>query len=240
MPTCTLLCRTKDMMLMMRFLICCALVTLVACNQSPTSKATIMIPKPQIENPDDLNAKTVEAIFAGGCFWCIEGVFEQINGVHDAESGYAGGDSKTTTYEAVCTGATGHAEVVRLTYDPNKVSFATLLHIFFSAHDPTTLNRQGPDSGTQYRSAIFYKNDKQKAAAETYIKQLDEAKAFANPIVTTIENGDHYIPAEQYHQDFARLHPTHGYIMQQSIPKANKICKMFPDQLKEAVKEANK
>lgn len=199
-----------------------------------------MLPAPDIDHPDDLNTQQETAVFAGGCFWCIEGVFEHIQGVSDAESGYAGGKDDKVTYEEVCSGATGHAEVVKLRYDPQQISYATLLHIFFSAHDPTTLNRQGPDSGTQYRSAIFYTNETQKEAAAQYIEQLEAAHCFPDPIVTSLEKLNNYITAEQYHQDFARLHPTHGYILQQSTPKIKKVCTLFPEHLKAAVAEANK
>ena len=162
-------------------------------------------------------------IIAGGCFWCTEGVYEQIPGVIDVESGYSGGSKETANYEAVCTGRTGHAEAIQITYDPSKVTMGKLLKVFFSiAHDPTTLNRQGNDTGTQYRSAIFYANDEQKAVAEAYIKQLTDAKVFDDPIVTKLEKLEAYYPAEKYHQNYARLNPTQGYIMGVALPKVKK------------------
>ena len=211
-----------------------------ACSQyAAEGKNQVQIPEPKISSPDAPDSEKAELILAGGCFWCIEGVFEQINGVLDAESGYAGGDPKLAHYKAVCSGATGHAEVVKVTYNPQKVSFATLLHIFFSTHNPTTLNRQGPDRGTQYRSAIFYANKEQHQAAKAYIDQLTAAKVFPDPIVTTLEELKQYHPAEDYHQDFARLNPSHGYILQQSKPKIEKACKLFPEHIKDLVKKAN-
>ena len=212
-----------------------------ACTQyAAEGKTVVNVPEPKITNPDAATSEKAELILAGGCFWCIEGVFEQIKGVIDAESGYAGGDPKLANYKAVCSGATGHAEVVKVTYNPQQVSFGTLLHIFFSTHDPTTLNRQGPDRGTQYRSAIFYANKEQHAAAKAYIDQLNKAKVFPNPIVTSLEELKQYHAAEDYHQDFARLNPSHGYILQQSKPKIQKACKLFPEHVKDLVKKANK
>jgi len=158
-------------------------------------------------------------VVAGGCFWCVEGVFEQLAGVHAVESGYAGGEAATATYEAVSSGRTGHAEVVRITYDPTQ--------------DPTTLNRQGPDKGTQYRSAVFYQDEAQKDAAERYVAQLDASGAYADPIVTTVEPLDGYWPAEDYHQDFVSRNPNHGYVRVQALPKIDKLQKLFPEQLAE-------
>jgi len=159
------------------------------------------------------------AIFAGGCFWCTEGVFEQLEGVSDVASGYAGGDPERANYKAVCEGDTGHAEVIKITYDPSKLAYEKLLEVFFATHDPTQLNRQGPDHGTQYRSAIFYEDDTQKKAAEGYIAQLKEKEAFDQPIVTTLEKLEKFFPAEEYHQDFVKRNPNHPYIVQQAIPK---------------------
>ncbi len=219
--------------------LCCFACAYQAAEAKNIGKKNAMIPSPQISSPDAAQSTEAEATFAGGCFWCIEGVFEQLNGVLDAESGYAGGKAELANYEAVCTGNSGHAEVVKVRYNPQVVSYATLLHVFFSTHNPCTLNRQGPDKGTQYRSAIFYANDAQKSAAETYIKQLTAAKAFNDPIVTSLEPLDAYFAAEAYHQDFARLHPSHGYIRQQSAPKIEKVCALFPKQVKAIIKEAN-
>jgi peptide-methionine (S)-S-oxide reductase len=162
-------------------------------------------------------------VLAGGCFWCTEGVFENIPGVTDVVSGYAGGTAQSATYRAVCTGETDHAEAIRVSYDPKVTSFGKLLRVFFAiAHDPTTLDRQGPDTGRQYRSAIFYANDDQKRVADNYIKQLTESKVFTRPIVTTLEPLEKFYDAEEYHQDFVRNNPSHPYILQQAMPKVKK------------------
>jgi peptide-methionine (S)-S-oxide reductase len=169
------------------------------------------------------------AVFAGGCFWGVQGVFQHVRGVTNAVSGYAGGDSETAKYEQVGTGATGHAEAVRVTYDPRKVSYAQLLHIYFSvAHDPTELNRQGPDSGTQYRSAIFPLDVAQARVADDYIAQLNQSHVFGAPIATKIEPGRKFFPAEAYHQDFLTQHPTHPYIVVNDLPKVAALQKLFP------------
>jgi peptide methionine sulfoxide reductase msrA/msrB len=176
-------------------------------------------------------AKTEVAVFAGGCFWCTEAAFEQLDGVLDVESGYSGGAQETADYESVCTGKTGHAEAIRITYDPAKISFAQLLDVFFDAHDPTQLNRQGNDTGTQYRSAIFYSDDEQKRLAEAKIRELNEAHAFARPIVTTLEPLVRFHFAEQYHQDYARRHPDEPYIQFHSLPKVCKVREKHADLL---------
>src|SRR5882672_4012052 len=150
---------------------------------------------------------TQTAVLAGGCFWCTEAAFEQLEGVLDVTSGYTGGARETANYRAVCGGDTGHAEAIRITYDPAKISYERLLDVFFDAHDPTQLNGQGNDIGTQYRSAIFYANEEEKKAAEAKIKQLTAARAFSRPIVTTLESLGAFYPAEEYHQDYARQHP---------------------------------
>ena len=180
--------------------------------------------------------ETRTAVLAGGCFWCIEGVFDQLEGVTKVVSGYAGGSKETASYEAVCTGSTGHAEAVKITYDPSKISFARLLEVFFTAHDPTTKNRQGPDVGTQYRSAIFYENDEQKQTAEAYIKELEAAKVFRRPIVTTLEplKPDGFYPAEAYHQNFVACHLSHPYIVQEALPKIRKIREKFAAEVRPA------
>src|SRR3954462_9026682 len=159
-------------------------------------------------------AATETAVFAGGCFWGVQAVFQHTQGVLSAVSGYAGGDKSTAHYEVVGSGRTGHAESVEITYDPKRVSFGTLLQIFFSvAHDPTTLNRQGPDSGTQYRSAIFFQDAEQERIARAYVAQLDRAGIYNRPIVTAIGKLPAFYEAEEYHQDYARLHPDEGYIV---------------------------
>lgn len=166
---------------------------------------------------------TATAIFAGGCFWCTEAAFEQLDGVLDVASGYIGGAKETADYQSVCTGRTGHAEAIRITFDPARISYDRLLDIFFDAHDPTQLNRQGADIGTQYRSAIFYACDAEKHAAEAKIAQLNAAQVFPRPIVTTLEPLTEFYVAEDYHQDYARLNPGQPYIQSQAIPKACKI-----------------
>jgi methionine-S-sulfoxide reductase len=163
------------------------------------------------------------AVFAGGCFWCTEAAFEQLAGVSDVISGYAGGSAATANYKAVCSGDTGHAEVIRVTYDPERISYEQLLDVFFDAHDPTQKNRQGNDVGTQYRSAIFYTNDEQQQAAEAKIRELSAAGKSPRPIATTLEPLAEFFPAEDYHQDYARLNPDQPYIQAVSTPKACKV-----------------
>ena len=169
------------------------------------------------------------AIFAGGCFWGVEGVYERVDGVIRVESGYAGGSKSDADYDRVSDGGTKHAEAVRIVYDPARVSYDTLLHIFFSvAHNPTELNRQGPDTGPQYRSAIFPANAAQRAAVEAYIKQLNHAKSWRRPIVTRIETAE-FFPAEAYHQDYMANNPNSGYIMRFDVPKVTALKQLFPN-----------
>lgn len=169
------------------------------------------------------------AVFAGGCFWGIEGVYERVDGVIRVESGYAGGTKTDAYYGRVSDGVTKHAESVRIVYDPARVSYDTLLHIFFSvAHNPTELNRQGPDTGTQYRSAIFPANAAQRTAAESYIKQLGQAKSWRQPIVTRIETGE-FFAAEAYHQDYMANNPNSGYIVTFDLPKVKALKQLFPN-----------
>jgi peptide methionine sulfoxide reductase msrA/msrB len=173
--------------------------------------------------------KTATAVFAGGCFWCTEATFEQLAGVSDVESGYAGGAKATANYQRVCQGDTGHAEAIRITYDPGRISFDRLLDIFFDAHDPTQLNRQGADVGTQYRSAIFYADEPQRQAARAKIEHLNQAKAFGRPIVTTLEPLVEFYPAEAYHQDYARNHLDQPYIQMHALDKVCKIRAKYAD-----------
>ncbi len=168
-------------------------------------------------------------VLAGGCFWCTEAAFEQLQGVSDVTSGYAGGAQETANYKRVCDGNTGHAEVIRVTYDPAQISLDKLLSVFFDAHDPTTLNRQGADAGTQYRSAIFYADESEKQAAAAKIKELNEEKYFPSPIVTSLEPLVEFFPAEDYHQDYARQHLDQPYIQGAAIPKACKIRAKYAD-----------
>ncbi|HTS23500.1 MAG TPA: peptide-methionine (S)-S-oxide reductase MsrA [Casimicrobiaceae bacterium] len=188
---------------------------------------------PLPEPAQDIPAASVKApqtaVFAGGCFWGVEAVFRHTKGVTSAVSGYAGGDAKTAEYETVSTGRTGHAESVQVTYDPAQVSYGELLRVFFSvAHDPTQLNRQGPDWGTQYRSAIFYSNDEQKRVAQAYVAQLTQAKAFSDPIVTQIVPLPAFYPAEAYHQNYLALHRTQPYIVMNDLPKLYQLKEQFP------------
>jgi peptide-methionine (S)-S-oxide reductase len=170
------------------------------------------------------------AVIAGGCFWGVQGVFQHTAGVVNAVSGYAGGTKATADYSTVSTGSTGHAESVEIKFDPKKISYGKILQIFFSvAHDPTQLNRQGPDSGTQYRSAIFTTNDEQKKVAEAYIAQLNAAKVYKKPIVTKIGPLEAFYPAEAYHQDYLTLHPNQPYIAYNDIPKVENLKKIFAD-----------
>jgi len=177
--------------------------------------------------------KTELATFGGGCFWCVEAVFEQLEGVTDVVSGYAGGRVESPTYQQVCTGLTGHAEVCQIRYDPKKISYTELLEVFFKTHDPTTLNRQGPDVGTQYRSVIFYHDDGQKKLAERAKKELGDAGAFRRPIVTEIAPFTKFYPAEDYHQDYFRNNPTQGYCRAVVGPKVSKFRKVFKEKLKD-------
>jgi peptide-methionine (S)-S-oxide reductase len=169
------------------------------------------------------------AVLAGGCFWGIQAVFEHLKGVSSATSGYAGGYVKSPSYESVSMGVTGHAESVSIAYDPSQISYGKLLMIFFSvAHDPTQWNRQGPDTGSQYRSVIFYSNDEQKRIAEAYIAQLDAAKVYSRPIVTKVEPFKSFYPAENYHQDYLKNNPDNPYIIYNDLPKLENLKKLFP------------
>lgn len=172
------------------------------------------------------------ATLAGGCFWCLEAAFAELKGVERIESGYAGGRVPNPSYEAVCTGTTGHAEVVQLSFDPTVVSYADLLHVFFTIHDPTTLNRQGPDSGTQYRSAIFYHTPRQKAEAERVIAELTAEGVFDDAIVTEVKPLEVFYPAEEYHRDYYRRNPNQGYCRAVIAPKVAKVRKLYLDKLK--------
>jgi len=172
------------------------------------------------------------AIFGGGCFWCTEAVFDELRGVHSVISGYTGGSVKHPTYEQVCGGNTGHAEAIRIEYDPAEISFRDLMTVFFATHDPTTLNRQGNDSGTQYRSAIFYADEVQKTEAAALIKELEETMAFRNPIVTKLEPLADFYPAEDYHQKYWANNPYQPYCQFSIPPKLNKLHKQFGDLLK--------
>jgi peptide-methionine (S)-S-oxide reductase len=173
------------------------------------------------------------ATLAGGCFWCLEAAFQDLKGVENVQSGYAGGRVANPSYEDVCTGTTGHAEVVQITFDPQVVSFEDLLHVYFTIHDPTTLNRQGADVGTQYRSAIFYHSPEQKATAERVIAELLAQKLWDEPVVTELKPLTAFYPAEEYHRDYFRRNPTQGYCRAVIAPKVAKVRKLYFDRLKQ-------
>ena len=188
------------------------------------------LPAPAVDIPAASVKAPQTAVFAGGCFWGVEAVFRHVKGVSSAVSGYAGGMLAKPTYEQVGSGRTGHAESVEVTYDPSQVSYGQLLAVFFSvAHDPTQLNRQGPDVGTQYRSAIFYTKDDQKRVAEAYIAQLGQAKVFGAPIVTQVAKLPAFYSAEPYHQNYLALHPTQPYIVINDMPKLGALQKEWPE-----------
>jgi peptide-methionine (S)-S-oxide reductase len=196
---------------------------------SSAAEPAHLVPPPALDEKAPAGAMSETAVLAGGCFWGVQGVYQHVNGVTGAVSGYTGGDKAHAIYEVVGTGATGHAESVRITFDPRQISFGQILRIYFSvAHDPTELNYQGPDHGTQYRSAIFPQNEEQAKVAKAYIAQLDKAKAFDAPIVTTVEPGKNFFPAEGYHQDFLTLHPDYPYIVYNDLPKIANLKTMFP------------
>jgi peptide-methionine (S)-S-oxide reductase len=184
----------------------------------------------------DSDGKLETATLAGGCFWCIEGVFEQLSGVERVASGYSGGPKPNPTYKEVCSGTTGHAEVVQLDFDPTVASFEDILRVFFTVHDPTTLNRQGNDTGTQYRSAVFYHSPEQKAAAEKVIRELAEQKVWRDPIVTEVTPFTEFFPAEDYHQEYFRNNPNQPYCKVVIEPKVAKFRKLFLERLKPAFK----
>jgi peptide-methionine (S)-S-oxide reductase len=194
------------------------------------AEAPQVVQPPAVDEPVPATAATETAVLAGGCFWGVQGVFQHVEGVSKAVSGYAGGDKSTARYTSVENGDTGHAESVEITYDPHKISYGKLLQIFFSvAHDPTELNRQGPDSGTQYRSAIFAQTPEQQKIAAAYISQLDKSGRFHQPIATKVEPYKGFFPAEAYHQDFLAQNPTYPYIAINDLPKVRGLAKMFPE-----------
>jgi peptide-methionine (S)-S-oxide reductase len=204
------------------------LASTVAC--SAGNAASLTVPTPLMDASKATKPGDQTAVIAGGCFWGIQAVFQHVKGVKSAISGYSGGEAKTAEYEVVSTGETGHAESVKVTYDPSQITYGELLRVFFSvAHDPTQLNRQGPDEGTQYRSVIFFRNDEQKKIAEAYIAQLDKAEVFPRPIVTQVVPLKAFYPAEAYHQDYATRHPDQPYIVYNDAPKVVHLQQQFPD-----------
>jgi len=205
------------------------LIAGTSCGQKNKNSATTKTMTNQASNQQGLQLAT----FGSGCFWCTEAIFQNLNGVEKVESGYSGGKVKNPTYKEVCSGLTGHAEVIQLTYDPKKVSYDELLEVFWKTHDPTTLNKQGADEGTQYRSVIFYHDDNQKQLAESYLKKLDQSGAFDKPIVTEIASAQPFYKAEDYHQNYFNLNgqaPYCSYVIQ---PKVEKFKKVFKDKLKD-------
>ena len=215
-----------------RIIAICAITLLsaVLCRSGALQAEVVaMIPAPQVDSGKTAGALQT-AVISGGCFWGVQGVFQHVKGVKRVVSGYAGGERSTAEYETVSTGTTGHAESVQITFDPAQISYGQLLQIAFSvAFDPTQLNRQGPDIGTQYRSEIWYANDTQKNIAMAYIAQLNQAHAFARPIATRVDPLRGFYPAEDYHQDYLYLHPSQPYIAINDIPKVNNLKHIFPD-----------
>jgi peptide-methionine (S)-S-oxide reductase len=204
------------------------LASLTACQAADSPSATL--PAAAADAPRAASPAKRTAVFAGGCFWGIQAVFQHVKGVIRATSGYSGGARNTAEYETVSTGETGHAESVEVVFDPSQITYGQLLRVFFSvAHDPTELNRQGPDTGTQYRSAIFYGNDEQKSIARSYIAQLEKAHVFPRPIVTQVVPLTAFYPAEAYHQDYAARHPDNPYIVYNDAPKVAHLKQEFPD-----------
>ncbi len=201
-----------------------------ALNAGRTAEQAVVIPAPAVDAAAPAGAGPQTIVVAGGCFWGVQAVFQHTKGVTGAVSGYAGGDKQTAHYEMVGSGRTGHAESVQITFDPRQISLGKILQIYFSvAHNPTELNRQGPDTGTQYRSAIFYANDDQKRVANAYIAELGKARAFSRPIVTQLEPLSAFYPAEDYHQDYAVLHPSYPYIVFNDLPKVENLKHVFAD-----------
>jgi peptide-methionine (S)-S-oxide reductase len=197
-----------------------------SCN---SSSEVVVLPDPAADSPLAAQSGKETAVVAGGCFWGIQAVFERLKGVLRATSGYSGGAANTATYEKVCSGRTGHTESVEVVFDPSKISFGQILKVFFSvAHDPTQLDRQGPDHGSQYRSAIFYASEDQKKIAAAYVKQLDAAKVFRQPIVTQIVPLEAFYPAEDYHQGYMDLHPENMYVVMNDYPKVENLRKTYP------------
>jgi peptide-methionine (S)-S-oxide reductase len=193
-----------------------------------SSHASVIIPPPAVDEPVSGNSETV--VLAGGCFWGVQGVFQHVKGVTSAVSGYSGGTAETAHYETVSSSRTGHAEAVQVTFDPHQVSFGQILQIYFSVvHDPTELNRQGPDVGPQYRSAIFAANPSQLEVARAYLQQLSQARVFPQPIVTTADRLTGFYPAESYHQDFLTLNPHYPYIVINDLPKITDLKQLFPE-----------
>jgi peptide-methionine (S)-S-oxide reductase len=207
-----------------------SLVGVVMLYGAGTAADAVSVPDPVVDAPLAASKGEQTAVVAGGCFWGVEAVFEHVKGVNAVTSGYAGGGTKPARYDAVSTGTTGHAESVRISYDPSRVTYGQLLKVFFAvAHDPTELNRQGPDAGTQYRSAIFYANDEQKRIAEAYVAQLNRSRVFGRSVVTQVSALDSFHPAEAYHQNYLARHPDEPYIVINDLPKVENLRKRLPE-----------
>lgn len=213
------------------FSLLAGLVFLVSCNAFSNKP----IENKSVETPhtDPVTYGKIDtAIFAAGCFWCVEAIFESLKGVKEAESGYSGGHTQNPSYEEVCSHTTGHTETVRVLYDPEMISYQTLLEVFFASQDPTQVNGQGPDHGDSYRSAIFYRNETEKTLAEAYKKQLNESGKYNKPIAVIIEPLKVFYMAEAYHQNYERIHPENGYVRNVSIPRLNRMKALFPQLMK--------
>ncbi|MFO1466048.1 MAG: peptide-methionine (S)-S-oxide reductase MsrA [Steroidobacteraceae bacterium] len=210
-----------------------AAILVAACSTHAAERA-VVLPPPEVDAPR-ATGPLQTVVLAGGCFWGVQGVFQHLKGVHQAISGYAGGEPGAVDYETVSTGTTGHAESVQVSYDPAQISLGEILRVFFSvAHDPTQLNRQGPDVGTQYRSAIFYSTEDQKHIASSYIAQLTQAHVFARPLVTQLAPLQGFHRAEEYHQDYLQNHPDQPYIVFNDLPKIEQLRRLFPDSYRDA------
>ncbi len=208
---------------------------LAACSMADAADTTVNVPPPTVDLPLAPAKGSETLVLAGGCFWGVDAVFKHVKGVTAVTSGYSGGEKKTADYETVSTGRTGHAEAVSIVYDPSQVTVGQLLRVFFSvAHNPTELNRQGPDRGTQYRSAIFYQGGEQKRIVDAYIAQLDGTKVYKAPIVTQVTPLVAFYPAEDYHQNYLKLHPMQPYIVINDLPKVEALKTMFPAIYKES------
>jgi len=213
----------------MKLLLSLPLALLAAIVLPACAEEAVVVPAPLLDPPAAVATHSQTAVFSGGCFWGVQKVFQHVKGVQSAVSGYAGGSSATAEYEIVSTGSTGHAESVQVRFDPTVVSYGTLLRVFFSvAHDPTEVDRQGPDGGPQYRSNVFTTNDDQKRVAEAYIRQLDAAKVFAQRIATRVDPLPAFYPAEAHHQNYATLHPDSRYIAIYDLPKVRNLERLFP------------
>ena len=212
-------------------------IGLQSCGQSNNTQEKKLLAiketkKIDMQTETNVNDTAASIVLGGGCFWCVEAQYLMLDGVQKVESGYAGGNSENPTYKEVCTGLTNHAEVVKITYDPRKLSFDDILYAFWQSHDPTTLNRQGNDEGTQYRSVVFYSTEEEKQKTEAYIKKLNEEKAFDNPVVTQVAPLTKFYIAEDYHQNYYNNNKTQGYCMFVVGPKVEKFKKIFKDKLK--------